>query len=83
MACSTPVVATKQATAALNLQPDRDILLADTPETFARQVLKLLNNAALCRQVGTNGYNYVRQTHNWLQIGATLEEIYQRVTTSG
>jgi sugar transferase (PEP-CTERM/EpsH1 system associated) len=83
MACSTPVVATKQATAALNLQPDRDILLADTPETFARQVLKLLNNAALCRQVGTNGYNYVRQTHNWVQIGATLEEIYQSVTTSG
>ena len=80
MACGTPVVATKQATAALNLQPDQDILLADTTETFARQVLKLLDNSDLCHEVGTNGYNYVTQTHNWFRIGSTLEQLYQSIT---
>jgi len=77
MACGTPVVATERAIMALKLQPEHDILVANAAEAFAQQVLRLLAEPTLRETIGHNGYNYVKQCHNWFQIGADLETIYQ------
>jgi sugar transferase (PEP-CTERM/EpsH1 system associated) len=82
MACGTPVVATERAIAALSLIPEQDILVANDTEGFAHQVLRLLGSPELCQTIGANGRDYVKKHHDWSQIGAKLEAIYEAVKTS-
>ncbi len=79
MACGTPVVASEPATAALNLEKGRDLLVANTAHVYCEQVLRLLDSEPLRHTVGLNGLNYVRREHHWSQIVARLEAIYQHL----
>jgi glycosyltransferase involved in cell wall biosynthesis len=76
MACATPVVASVRATAALQVQPGVDCLVADTPHDFAGALLQLLGDAALRRQVGAAGRHYVTRHHDWDAIASQLETYY-------
>jgi len=76
MACGTPVVASRQAAAALSAEPGRDLLTAENPQEFANALLGLLTDAARCEQIGRAGRQYVERCHNWSDIAARLETIY-------
>jgi sugar transferase (PEP-CTERM/EpsH1 system associated) len=76
MACATPVVSTPQAISALTVQPGREILVAESPEEFARSVLCLFDNPALQREIGLAGRKFVENNHRWSVIAGRLEEIY-------
>jgi glycosyltransferase involved in cell wall biosynthesis len=77
MACGAPVVAMERAIAALTLKPEQDLLVANDVHSFAKQVLRLLNDETLRQMIGLNGLKYVQQEHAWPNIGANLEKIYQ------
>ncbi len=77
MACATPVVATPQATAALEVRAGSDLLVADSNSGMAGEILRLLADAALRHKVGLNGRSYVVEHHNWDRIATRLEGIYQ------
>jgi len=79
MACGTPVVSTPKAVSAINVKSEEEILLGDTPESFAQAVLRLLDNSQLCQQVGKAGQNFAEKNHRWDNIGEQLENIYSRV----
>ena len=68
MAAGTPVVATSKGAEGLQLEPDRDFLLADTAEDFARQVLRLLNNPELRNEISRNGRQAVDERYGWQGI---------------
>ncbi len=76
MACGTPVVSTPKAVSAINVNYGKEILLGDTPETFAKSVLKLLNDSDLRQQIGTAGQNFVEKNHRWDHIAERVENIY-------
>lgn len=76
MACSTPVIATSLAASALLIEPDKDILLADTPEEWAYSIEELINSPKKQKQVGDAGRQYVENKHQWSEIILRLEEIY-------
>ncbi|MBW7882729.1 MAG: glycosyltransferase [Caldilineaceae bacterium] len=76
MSCGTPVVATRQASAALDVVSGRDLLVADDAHEFAQAVLDLLENPARRREVGAAGRTYVEQKHSWEAIADRLETIY-------
>jgi glycosyltransferase involved in cell wall biosynthesis len=79
MACGTPVVASPLAVSALSkIQPGADCLIGITPQIFAEQVLRLMGDEALRERLGTAGRRYVEAHHNWDDIVAHLETIYQR-----
>lgn len=78
MACGTPVVTANQAIAALNIQPGRDVLVADDPRVFAHQLLALLGNPRQQRQIGQAARAYVETHHDWNAIAGKLENIYQQ-----
>ena len=80
MACGTPVVASSQAINALKVDRGTDCLVADSPEAFADSLLKLLNDEALRARMGAAGRRFVEAHHNWDDIVAQLENIYQRST---
>lgn len=77
MAMGTPVVATSQAVAALDLQHEQHALIADAPETFAEAIIRMLRNPGLRERLGQNGRAYVQARHDWNDIAAQLEAIYQ------
>jgi glycosyltransferase involved in cell wall biosynthesis len=79
MATGTPVVASRQACSALTVQDGTHILVADNPATFAEQVLRLLDDVTLRREIAINGRNYVEERHDWRAIAGNLENIYAEV----
>ena len=61
LALETPVVSTTIGAEGLPLQHDKHILIADTPEDFAQQTIKLLSEQARSAAMGLAGSHYVRE----------------------
>jgi sugar transferase (PEP-CTERM/EpsH1 system associated) len=78
MACAAPVVCTPNAVAALDVQPDREVILARQPAEFAQAVLSLLAQPARCEAVGMAGRRYVEVQHHWPTIANRLVDVYQK-----
>lgn len=79
MACATPVVATPGAVAALNVVPERDLLIGRDAQEFAAQVIKLIESPIYQRRIGDAGRKFVERYHDWKLIIARLEGIYHEV----
>jgi polysaccharide biosynthesis protein PslH len=82
MACGTPVVATPQAVQALGVVADRDILLGDSPEELAKQILGLVQDSDSQNRVGQAGRRYVEENHQWARIAKVLEGVYHEVIST-
>ncbi|MEK7326378.1 MAG: glycosyltransferase [Chloroflexota bacterium] len=82
MACATPVVSTPQAVSALEVTPGRDTLVAQEPEGFAAAVLRLLDDPQHQQQIGLAGRRYVETHHQWSNVAARLEGVYDEVISS-
>jgi polysaccharide biosynthesis protein PslH len=70
MALGTPVVATTKGAEGLQVVSEVDLLLADTPENFARATVRLLREPALRAALATNARRLVEEKYDWHQIGA-------------
>jgi polysaccharide biosynthesis protein PslH len=76
LACATAVVTTPQAISALSVEPGKEVLVAQEPEDFASQVLRLLEDSELRQRIGQIGHHYVEENHQWTTIAAHLEGAY-------
>lgn len=78
MAMRTPVVSTTVGAQGLDLRHDHDILLADTPEEFARETVRALRDAALRSHIEETGFQTVHERLGWGRLGAKLAQDYSR-----
>jgi polysaccharide biosynthesis protein PslH len=76
MACGVPTVVSPPAAQALQAQPQRDLLVADTDKAFAAALLQLLGSPEQRQALGRAGRAYVARYHDWNVIAAQLEMIY-------
>jgi glycosyltransferase involved in cell wall biosynthesis len=74
MACGVPVVATRIGQGDIGCTAGVDILVSDDGEAFARDVIALLQSAALREQVGSAGFAYVQKNHSWDAINQRFEQ---------
>lgn len=72
LALGTPVVSTSKGAEGLDLADGVDLLIADEPEVFASQVLRLLDNPALRSQLSSQGRVTVATRYDWREIGHKL-----------
>jgi len=79
MACKTPVVTNSKAMLALQAGVDSKILVADSPEEFSSEVVRLIENRRLQRDMGEAGFAYVQKEHDWNKITKELIVIYEEV----
>ena len=79
MAMGTPVVATSKAVSALPVRNNEEVLIADNPESFSEEVIRLLRDQRLRNQLAQKGRRYVEQNHGWDGIVERLEKIYLEV----
>jgi glycosyltransferase involved in cell wall biosynthesis len=75
MALGTPVVSTSKGAEGLEVTHEEDILIADTPQDFARQTMRLLDDPDLRARLATNARRTVERQYTWDRIGAQLSEI--------
>ena len=74
LAMKKAVVATSVGAEGLEVVDDRHLLLADSADSFAEQVLRLLEDAALRRGLGDAGRRLVEERYGWDRLADKLYE---------
>jgi len=74
MALGTPVVATTKGAEGLEVDHGINILLADDPEIFANEVVRLLENAPTRQRLIENARQLVEQKYDWNRIAQTFSQ---------
>ncbi len=77
MACAAPVIASPQASSALQIQAGQELLVAPDAKTFAETILRLLEDPRQQTMLGHAGRMYVENHHSWHAVASQLEAIYQ------
>lgn len=75
MAMQLPCVTSTLANNALGAENGKSILVADSPEEYARQIILLLDNENFAREIAMNGYKFVVENHSWLKENEKLEKL--------
>jgi glycosyltransferase involved in cell wall biosynthesis len=79
MACGAPAVATSLGCRGLNVRDGQEVLVADTAETFAASVARVLDDDALADGLARSGRAYVTRHHSWDAAARRYEAIYEDV----
>jgi glycosyltransferase involved in cell wall biosynthesis len=72
------VVATPLAARGLKCGHNENILIADSPEAFAGEVLHLLGNASLQQRLGVSGRQNALAHYSWAGIVSQFEQVISR-----
>lgn len=78
-ALGTPVISTSKGAEGLELVAERDLLIADTPDTFAAQTLRLLASPELRGRLSAQGRAAVAR-YDWSYSVEALEEALELAT---
>ena len=65
MAMQIPCITSPLANQALQAKENEEILIADTPQAYARHILFLLDNPEKARQIAFAGYEYILSNFSW------------------
>ena len=74
-AAARPVVSSTIGAEGLPVEHGKNIVLADDPRDWIEQVLKLLSNEAMRRELGANGRLVFEQKHSWPAAWKRLDEV--------
>lgn len=77
LAIGTPVVSTTIGAQGLDLKHETNILLADTSEAFADQIIRALQNSPLREHLRVNGIRTAKERFGWRRIGAGLCKVIE------
>lgn len=77
MAAGLPVVASSIGNEGVDAKPGRDLMTADTPEEFARNVLRLMKDPKLHGTLSENGRAFVHEHFDWGKIVQQTENDYR------
>jgi polysaccharide biosynthesis protein PslH len=83
MATGTAVVSTTVGAEGLAHTDGTDLVLADSPETFAAACLDLLEHRERRDSIARAGYTLVKDRFDWSAVAVRFQEILERVTGPG
>jgi glycosyltransferase involved in cell wall biosynthesis len=73
MAMRKAIVATPLSLEGIDVRAGEEVLVADSPAEFARQVGRLLTDKKLTRRLGEDGRKLVKERYSWSARGQVLE----------
>lgn len=76
MAMGKAIVSTTIGAEGIDVTHGKNILIADTPEDFSKQVIKVLNDTKLRESLGMEGRKLVEKKYSWDVIGKEMDEVY-------
>jgi glycosyltransferase involved in cell wall biosynthesis len=80
LAMGMPMVATPFACSGLELENEQHILMAETPEAFVNQTLRVLADQPLRGKLTSQGRDLVCQRYSWSIIGNSLRLAYKEAS---
>lgn len=81
MAMKKAVVSTSIGCEGLNVEHNKNILVADTPKQFANFVIKAINDRSLRSRLGENGRRLVESEYDWKICAEKLEKVFVETWT--
>jgi glycosyltransferase involved in cell wall biosynthesis len=75
MAMKIPSITSPLANSALNAKDGREILVGQTPQDYAKLIIKLLDNPGFSNKIAEAGYQFVLNNFNWESATAVLEAV--------
>ena len=79
LARGLPVVTTPAAAQGLNLQHEKEVLVAATPEEFAEQIKRAYDDAPLWQKLSQDGADLVRSQFSRERFAAQIRRVTERV----
>ena len=79
LAWGMPMVSTTVGCEGIAVTPERDILIADRPEDFARQVLRVLQDQELANALAANGRRLAEEQYDWRRLYRRWDRIYEEL----
>ena len=83
MALGRPVVTTSLGCEGLEVKDGEHLLIGDTAEDFARQVIRLLKDVVLRQRVVAAARRLVEQRYDWPMIATKLLRTYDEIRAQG
>ena len=83
MGMGKAVVSTTIGAEGLPVRHEENILLADSPDDFARQTVELLQNPSRRNQIGAAACKMVTENYAWANVAAKFAEVLERVSGVG
>lgn len=68
MMAGVPVVATSFANGGIRAENDKQILIADTPQTFSEKICLVLNNEAFAKKIAKHAQSFVLKNYQWKNV---------------
>ena len=79
MGMQIPIVSTAIGTEGLPVRAGSDVLIADTPEGFAREVVRLMREPAIGNRLASTAADRVRDEFAWSGVAARFAAVCERV----
>lgn len=79
MAMGKAIISTSIGCEGLTVSDNENILIADSPEQFAKSTIPLLRDHELCKKLGDNARKLVENLYSWDKITAEMESSYEPV----
>ncbi len=74
------MVTTSKGVEGLELVDERDLLVADAPEEFAEEILRIFQNPILRRSLAEKGRQAVEAQYDWKNIALQYKQILAEVS---
>ncbi len=78
MSAAKTVISTSVGAAGIDYVDGENILIADTPEQFAQQVKRCVDDPEFCRQIGRNAYDMICRNYELHSLTDRLLQFYAR-----
>ena len=75
-----PTVTTSIGAEGMNLTDEREVLIADEPETFADAVVKLYQSAELWQRLSDNGFRFVEENFSPPVIDEKIQKAIEKIS---
>lgn len=79
MAAGVPVISTTLGAEGLEVEHDKNILIADTSEKMTESITRLIEQPEQRKQLSDDGRALVSNRYDWASVGANLFETYQQL----
>jgi len=83
MASGIPVISTTVGCEGLNVEHNKNLLIADTPVAFCNNIVRLFGDETTYQALSEAGRRLVEAEYDWKQIAEVQNQIYMSVNNNG
>lgn len=82
MASGLPVISSQTGVEGLDLEDEKHVLIANTPEEFVKETIRILKNPDLYENIRKASYELAVKKYSWKHIAEKLEIVYKKIKKS-